>query len=194
MELELTNEQIELHDRLYREGWETIDGEIQVHGRAPLGKPSWSARRKLKKAISLFERTLQINPSNWASMWALGKIHQRTGSDATALEWLTKAHQIKPTNPDVLREAALCALNLGKPKEAVAFTTMAIALKPDDPGLVANLALALLLDHKPEEAKEKAKEAVTATSNDAVSRNVLRFIDDVISEERPYPKSFRDVR
>jgi len=139
----------------------------------------------LKKAISLFEQTLQIAPANWSAMWIMGKIYQRMGDDATALEWFTQAHRIKRTNPDVAREAALCAMNLGRAKEAVEFSAAAIELKPNDSGLVANLALALLLDNKPQEAKQKAEVAVSANPSDVVSVNVLRLINDVISGRRP---------
>jgi tetratricopeptide (TPR) repeat protein len=191
---ELTGEQINLHNQLYQEGLRLIEGEIHIHDRPPVGKPGWLTRRKLRKAISLFERTLEINPANWSAMWVLGKVYQRMGGDVTALEWFTKARQIERTNPDVVREAALCALNLGRTKEAVELTATAIELKPDDPGLVANHALALLLDNRPQEAKDRADEAVNADPSDAVSRSVLQFIKDVISGRKQYPKSFKDVR
>jgi Flp pilus assembly protein TadD len=194
MNLELTDEQISLHDRLYREGWEILDEQIQLHGRPPLNKPGWFVQRKLKKAIALLEQTLQINPINWASMWGLGKIYQRMTDDLTALEWFIKAYQIERTNADVAREAALCAMNLGRSKEAVEFASAAIQLKPDDPGLVANLALALLLDHRAEEAKQMAIKAVEDSGNDGVSKNVLRYINDVISGRKPFPNRFKDVR
>jgi Flp pilus assembly protein TadD len=193
MNLELTDEQITLHDRLYREGWEILDEQIQLHDRPPLGKPGWFVQRKLKKAIALLEQTLQINPVNWASMWGLGKIYQRMDDDSTALEWFIRAHQIKRTNADVVREAALCAMNLGRSKEAVEFASAAIQLKPDDPGLAANLALALLLDHRAEEAKQMAIEAVEAGGDDVVSKNVLQYVNDVISGRKPFPKTFKEV-
>jgi Flp pilus assembly protein TadD len=194
MNLELTDEQITLHDRLYREGWEILDEQIQLHNRPPLGKPGWFVQRKLKKAISLLEQTLQINPVNWASMWGLGKIYQRMNDDSRALEWFIKAHQIQRMNADVVREAALCAMNLGRSKEAVEFATAAVQLKSDDPGLVANLALALLLDHRTTEAKQTAVEAVEANGDDGVSKNVLQYVNDVISGRKPFPNSFKDVR
>jgi tetratricopeptide (TPR) repeat protein len=194
MNLEFTGEQIALHDRLSREGWKILDHQIQIHDRPPLGKPGWFVQRRLRKAISLLEQTLQINPTNWASMWGLGKIYQRLNDDSTALQWFIKAHQIEPTNADVVREAALCALNLGRSKEAVEFASAAIQLKPDDPGLVANLALALLLDHRVDEAKQRAQEAVIGSGNDAISRNVLQLVDDVISGRKSYPKTLKDVR
>lgn len=188
-----SKEEPNLHDRLHTEGWKILEGEVHLEGPEPLRRPGWLSRRKLKKAISLFEQMLAINPTSWSAMWALGKIYQRMGDDAKALEWFTRAHQIEPLNPDVMREAALSALNVGKGKEAEDFTTSAIELKPNDAGLISNLALALLLNNKSREAKEKAEEAVRANPADFVSKNVLEFIDDVVSGKRPYPKNLRDI-
>jgi len=193
MNLELTDEQIALHDRLYSEGWKILDKQILLHDRPPLGKPGWFVQRKLTKAIAFLEQTLQINPVNWASMWGLGKIHQRMRDDSTALEWFIKAHQIERTNADVVREAALCAMNLGRSKEAVEFATAAVQLKSEDSGLAANLALALLLDHRPEEAKQMAIEAVEVSGDDIVSKNVLQYVNDVISGRKPFPITFKDI-
>lgn len=194
MSSELTEEQSNRHNQLYREGLKLIEGEIHIHDRPRLGEPGWLTRRKLRKAISLFERVLKINPANWSAMWLVGKIHQRMGDDAAALEWFTMSHRIKRTNPDVAREAALCAMNLGRAKQAVEFAAAASELKPEDAGLVANLALAFLLDNRPQEAREKAEEAVNADAEDVVSRNVLRLIDQIIAGRRPYPKTFKDIR
>jgi len=194
MNPELTEDQINLHDQLSREGWKILDEQIQLHHRPPLGKPGWFVQRRLKKAIALLEQTLQINPANWASMWGLGKIYQRMEDDSRALEWFIKAHQIQRTNADVVREAALCAMNLGRSKEAVEFATAAVQLKSDDPGLVANLALALLLDHRTVEAKQAAIEAVKASGDDGISKNVLQYVNDVILGRKPFPNTFKDVR
>src|ERR1051325_7849825 len=181
--MELTPEQSELHNRLYLEAWKMIEGELRLHG-TPAPRATWSVRRKLKQAISRFEQTLQMNPTNWASMWALGKIYQRLNDYTTALQWFTRAYEINSTHPDVAREASLCAMSAGDANAAMKFTTGAMTLKPDDPGLVANHALALLLNHQPEAAKTNAEKAVTAAPNDAVSKSALRFIDDVIAHRR----------
>src|SRR6476469_6827247 len=101
--MELTTEQTELHNRLYREAWKMIEGEIHLQN-ALSPKATWFLRHKLKQAISRFEQTLEIDPTNWSSMWALGKIYQRLNDDTAALQWFTKAHEINGTNPDVARE------------------------------------------------------------------------------------------
>jgi tetratricopeptide (TPR) repeat protein len=191
--MELTPEQSELHNHLYLEAWKMIEAELRLHG-TPAPRATWSVRRKLKHAISRFEQTLQINPTNWASMWALGKIYQRLNDYTTALQWFTRAYEINSTHPDVVREASLCAMSVGDANAAMKFTTGAMTLKPDDPGLIANHALALLLNHQPKAAKTNAEKAVAAAPNDAVSKSVLRFIDDVIAHRRPYPKDFRNVQ
>lgn len=189
----LSEEQIALHDHSYKKAWSLIADEMRLEGNARARKIGFFTRRKLNKAIALFEQTIQIKPDNWASMWALGKIYDRFGNDATAFEWFTKAHRIEPNNSDVVREAALSALNLGKSKEAIELTEAAIFLKPEDSGLVANLALALLFNGRFDEAKEKAADAVEANPNDNISKDLLTLIEQVISGKRAQPKSVREL-
>lgn len=189
MSANLSEEQIALHDESYKKAWSLISGEMRLAENAHTQKVGFFTRRKLNKAIALFEQTIQIKPDNWASMWALGKIYDRFGEDATAFDWLFKAHRIEPNNPDVAREAALSALNIGKNKEAIELTESALRLKPEDFGLVSNLALALLFYGRVDEAREKAKDAVEANPNDRISKDVLTLIEQVISGKRAQPKS-----
>ena len=194
MSVNLSEEQIALHDEIYKKAWSLISGEMRLAENAHVQKVGFFTRRKLNKAIALFEQTIQLNPNNWASMWALGKIYDRFGEDSTAFDWFVKAHRIEPNNPDVAREAALSALNIGKNKEAVELTEAAIRLKPEDFGLVSNLALALLFEGRLDDAREKAKDAVEANPNDKISKDVLTLIEQVISGKRTKPKSVRELK
>lgn len=185
----LTQKEIESHDEAYNEAWELIKDEIQLQGPPPLNKPGWLTRRKLKQAISLFEQTLKINPANWSSMWALGKIHQRLDEYSTAMDWLLKAHELEPSNPDILREGALCAMKIGEGTIAVQMAVSAVKLKPGDAGLLSNLALALLIDNRIDEARQTAKEAVQAHPEGRIANAVEQLIDDVHAGKRPCPKT-----
>src|SRR5258708_2898687 len=101
---------VDLHNGLYAKAWALIEEELHLHGRALSEKPSWGTRRKLNEAISLFERTLEINPLNWNSMWALGKIYQRLNDHSSALTWFSKAHKVDANNAAILREATISAM------------------------------------------------------------------------------------
>ena len=131
------------HDRLYKEASSAVYPLIEIHGK-PAPKLAAEQEGELRRGLALFDRVLQINPRNWAAMWLVGKGFQRLRDFESALRWFTHAHEINPTHPDVSREAAIAAMELGRPEEAIPFCERAIEAKPTDPGLRANLALATL--------------------------------------------------
>ena len=180
------------HDQLYKQAWALAQNFILYHGQAPteLGKGD---RRHLGEATALLDEVLRINPSNWAAMWLLGKIAQRLGDFEGALRWFARAHQIKPDQPDVAREAAIAAMELGRPGEAVPFCERAVAAKPDDAGLRANLALALLFSDKPGEARSVADDAPRRDPGDAITAHIVKIIDEVLSGARRCPHHARDL-
>jgi tetratricopeptide (TPR) repeat protein len=100
------------HNRLFQEASAIIKGQISVHGQADLPAPGWLITRKLKQAVNLFEQVLQINPENWSAMWLIGKIQQRLRHNSEALSWFERSYQVNPSQPDVAREASLCAMDI----------------------------------------------------------------------------------
>jgi Flp pilus assembly protein TadD len=122
-------------------------------------------------------------------MWALGKIYQRLDEYSTAMDWFSKANELEPSNPDILREGALCAMKIGKGIIAVQMAASAVELKPGDPGLVSNLALALLIDNRIDEARRMAREAVQAHPEGKIAKAVEQLIEDVHAGRRPRPKT-----
>jgi tetratricopeptide (TPR) repeat protein len=192
VEREFTQEEAERLNGLTEKAWELIKGDL-LQGGAGSRQAGWLARRRLQSAKHLFEEALQLNPSGWSSMWALGKIHQRLGDHREALEWFGKAHSVNPAQPDVAREAGVAALELGETALALEFCATALGQRPDDGGLMANLALAHLIAGDLGEAERRAKDAVDQDWRDRVSQNVLRLIQEVALGQRPAPKSLRDL-
>jgi tetratricopeptide (TPR) repeat protein len=116
-----------------------------------LAERSWAMELNL-----MFDRVLQINPQNWNATWLVGKAHHRLREFDPALDWFCRAQRIVRPNADVLREAAITAMELGRPAEAISFCLAAIEAKPDDPGLRSNLALATLFSGNAAEAASLA--------------------------------------
>lgn len=192
MDEEFSEEEFDRHNALAEEAWSLIEGEIILDNR-DLGKPSWRSRRKLYRAVRLFRESLRINPLGWPSMWAIGKIKQRLDRQKGALLWFGRAHEINPDHPDVSREAALAAMELGEHALAVRYCRSAVAANPKDPGLVANLALALLLVGDVTKAREAIDWAASSAPEDPISQGLLSIINDVAEGRRPQPKTIRDV-
>ena len=190
---EFTQEEADAHNALTEEAWSIINPLIILNESPVRGKPSWFERRKLKKAVSLFEQAREINPDGYSSMWALGKIFQRLGDNAIALKWFEHAHQVNPEQPDVAREAALSALDVGDSDSAIRYCSAAIELSPDDPGLVSNLALAHLLAGDDQKAFRAAEEATSRDPEDPISKTVLKFVDDVAQGRRDRPKTLAEA-
>ena len=108
------------HDGLYRQAVGLIEGLIAVHGKEP-AKLDDAARRRMTEAVGLFEEVVRINPGNWPAMWLLGKIYERLHDPQRSLEWFARSHRVNPDHHDVAREAAIAAMEAGRPAEAVAY-------------------------------------------------------------------------
>jgi Flp pilus assembly protein TadD len=126
-------------------------------------------------------------------MWGLGKISQRFGEYEDALTWFKKAAEIEWQNPDVAREASICALRLGRGGDALLFAEEAAKLRPQDWGLYANWALALLVNGRTRRAREVAAHAVEGAPQDPVSRRVLALIVNLEASDGPVPKNLDEI-
>lgn len=189
-----TQKEADQHDALVAKAWALIQKRILLDKPKSVRKPSWFTQRKLHQAIDLFEGALRINPEDWSSMWALGKIHQELSDYQAALDRFSQAYRINPTQPDVAREAGLVALDLGHGELAVTFCEAAVNNQPNDPGLVANLAWAYLITGDVKQAQRCAQGAVDHNPRDQVSHTVLRIVNEVASGARPAPRSLQEIK
>ncbi len=180
------------HDELYQQACSLSQGLIIVDNQAP-GPLDRQSRQRLEDAIALFVQVVEINPANWNAMWLLGKIYQRLGEYDRGLAWFARAHRLNPDQPDVAREAAIAAMDLGRPEEAIPFCQRALEAKPNDPGLRANLAVALLFSGKPAQAREAAQDAQTRDPADKITAAIVRIIEEVLRGTRPCPHHIRDL-
>jgi tetratricopeptide (TPR) repeat protein len=184
---EFTQDEADRHNALVARGWAITEGRLLLHGQAPPGPPGWYTRWQLRRALWFFEQALNIDPENWSSMWAVGKIHQRLGDQDTAFDWFLRAHRLNPGQADVLREAGLAALDTRHTPVGIELCEAAVAQAPDDPGLVSNLALAYCLGGRDGDAQRCAAEAARRDPADAISATVLAFVGAVASGKRPRP-------
>jgi tetratricopeptide (TPR) repeat protein len=183
----MTEQQIAEHNRSFKEAASIVSAEILLHERPKMPAPGWWLRRKLKRALKLFERVLQLNPENWSAMWYCGKIDQRFNDHATALSWFERAFHVNPSQPDVAREASMCAMELGRHDEAIRFAHRATQIEPQNPGLHANLALALLLAGRIPEAGNSIERAIVGDPSDKISRNISAIVQHFATTGRAPP-------
>ena len=174
--IKITDEVAAEHDRIFQEARATTEGQIPLHGQSEMPVPGWLLAGKLKHAIALLERVLQINPENWSAMWFIGKIHQRFRNKTEALSWFERSYQVNPSQPDVAREASLCAMEIGRHDTAIAFAHRAVQIEPTNPGLHANLALAYLLAGRIPDAQTAVERALAGASSDTISQTIRTMI------------------
>jgi len=192
MPRELSPEEVQRHNELYRKGCQLTEGELLVARddkgprRGPLGP---LARQRLVEAIRCLTMALEIAPSQWQTLWVLGKIHQRLDDHVRALSCFGRAHEINPAQPEVAREASIAAGHLGMASDAVRYSKIAVALRPNDPGLVANLAVAFLISGKVDLAQAAAAEAYSRAPNDPVTRYTKGVTDQVAAGKRAIPST-----
>jgi tetratricopeptide (TPR) repeat protein len=180
------------HNELYQRASQLIEGLILLDDRPPAPLDA-SNRSRLESAIPLFEEVVQINPGNWPAMWLLGKIYQRLSNYDSALAWFSRSHRVNPDHVDVAREAAIAAMDAGRPTEAIDYCRRALETQPEDAGLHANLAVALLFSGNPSEAKAAAAEATRRNPSDQITRQIVTIINEVLAGARPCPHHARDL-
>jgi tetratricopeptide (TPR) repeat protein len=183
----MTQNQTPEHDRLFRKACELIKGEIQLHGQPALSEPSWLLTRRLTRAIGLFKRVLEINPDNWSAMWLVGKVYQRFRNTQEALSWFDRSSRINPSQPDVLREASICSMEIGRNDVAIAFALRAAQLDPSDSGLHANLALAYLLAGRVIDAQTTISQVLVGDPSDSISQSIQSIVQHFVSSGRVPP-------
>jgi tetratricopeptide (TPR) repeat protein len=185
----LSPEQIEEHNRSHKRAFQLTQGEIMLQGRASASRPSWWTRRKLKRALKLVGRVLEINPENWSAMWLAGKIHQRLGDWVAALDSFARAYRINPEHADVSREASVSAMNAGRHEEAILYAESALRARPSDAGLHANLVLAYLLVDRLGDARPPIEKAIALDPSDGISRTIQKMIEHFDTTGRTPPST-----
>ena len=128
MNREYTQAAADQHNALYEKGWAIVNDYIPLLDRDQV-RIGFFANRRLKKAIALFYKALRINPENWASKWAPGKIYQVLDDRRRSLKWLEETWSLENGNVDVCREISLAAMDCSE---------FSKALEPDDAGLHCN--------------------------------------------------------
>lgn len=182
------------HNKLFAEASAIVKDEIQLHNRPQLPQPGWWLRRRLKRALSLFERVLALAPENWSAMWLVGKVHQRLGDGPTALSWFERAYQINPSQPDVAREASLCAMEIGRTDAAIVYAHRATQIEPESAGLHANLALAYTLAGRIDEARRSIERSLAADTSDKISQTIKAVIEHFAANGRTPPKTAPELQ
>ena len=180
--------------RLFDAAAALVGKEIITHERQGAPKPGWFARRRLRKALGMFERVVELIPDSWNSMWLAGKTAQRLGDDEKGFEWMERAYHANAEQVDVAREASLMAMDLGRADAAIVYAHRATQLEKDDAGLEANLALAYLLAGKLTEAHAAIGRALELDGNDKISKLIAELVEHFSATGAKPPSNSQELR
>ena len=192
IEKEFTKAEADLHNALTQRGWVIIEDYIHIHEHKQ-ARVGFFAKRRLKKAITLFHKALDIAPDNYSSKWALGKIYQILDQHQDALKWFEDAWILESGNPDVCREASLAAMECGAFAKALDYSDKAIALNPDDEGLLCNKSLALMFLNCDTEAIETITAALQLNPDDQITLNVRSILHSIANGDRARPANMKEI-
>jgi tetratricopeptide (TPR) repeat protein len=177
------------HNRLFQEACSIIRDEIPLHDNPDLPLPDEKLDGSLKRALEIFNQVLAINPENWNAMWLIGKIYQRFQDKKSALSWFEKAYQINPSQTDIVREASMCAMDLGNHDAAITFAHRGVQIEPTNSGLQANLAIAYLLSNRIDDAKMSIDRAIAGDPEDSISQTIQDIIEHFSNSGRVPPST-----
>jgi tetratricopeptide (TPR) repeat protein len=166
---------------------------MRLHGQPRNPTITGRARKDVSHGIELLQAVININPTNWAAYWVIGKGYQTLGKSEEACDAFGHSFAIQKQNADVAREYMFECLDLGRAQEGVDAAEHAAGLEPNDAGLAANLALAYLIAGRNAEALKKAEEALARDPADTVTQAVVRVIREVATGKRPQPRRLKDV-
>jgi tetratricopeptide (TPR) repeat protein len=189
----LSDEEIQKHNALYRQAHDLLRGEILIDGEPLSSKPGFLAKRRLNKAVALFEEVLRMNPENWAAMFGMAKVFHRLGDKPRAFDLMLKAHYGDPSLSGFAREAGLVAFQIGRYREGVELTQAAITTRPGDGSLYSNLGLGSLLAGDAPAAVEAFQRANELEPGHSLTPRLLAVAQAVHSGALPFPTSEADV-
>lgn len=103
-----------------------------------------------------------------------------------------EAHRLEPTNPDVVREASIAAMDAGQPVIAARFSAAALALEPDNAGLLCNHAINLLVIEDDTMAAHLIAKAMALAPEDQINQQAHRLIQNVLAGKARRP-TWKDI-
>jgi tetratricopeptide (TPR) repeat protein len=193
LQRELTEQEIQRHNVLYEQANALLKGEVLIDGQPLANRPGFFARRKLRKAMRLFEEVPKLNPENWAAVFFMAKAHHRLGETKEALELMLRAHRGDPTVSGFAREAGLVAGQLGRFQESIELAKRAIETRPTDGSLYSNLGLSCLLAGEPAQAVQAFERAVELERGHHLTPRLLWVARQVLAGALPAPRSEAEV-
>ncbi len=125
-----------------------------------LGVLTWRQSGMYRDAFSLYETTVERNPSSWVAHLNLGTTLDDAGRTEESLTHLQRALELKPDFPETLNSLGSVLNQLGRPSEARPLLERAIQLQPQFAGAFNTLGVSLMSLGQPDEGVASFKRAL----------------------------------
>jgi Flp pilus assembly protein TadD len=116
---------------------------------------------------TLYQTTIDGNPTCWMAHTNLGSILVRRGQFDEAIAHWQKALEINSNDTQAHNNLGLILVGRGRLDEAIAHYQMALNIEPGDPKFQRNIGVALIARGRPAEAAIHLRKALESTPNDA---------------------------
>jgi len=186
---DITQEEGDRHNHLFTTANKLVDPFLRAHGE----ENSKADIETLNKAIAMYDEAISIHPGSWQSMWFRGKAYQTLSDANSAYSSFKEAYSLMPTNPDVVNEYLLEAMNLNKITEAVQVNKIAAEQFPDHLGLQANYALVLILAGDIDKSIDQGQLALKMAPNDQITKNIINMAKEIKSGKRKQPNTVYEL-
>ena len=134
---------------------------------------SWQQSRLYADAITLYQATLEKNPTAWLIHYNLGVALSQAGWSQEVIEHYQRALRIKPDYAAAHSNLGAALAQAGRVQEAIDHCQQALRLKPDYPEASNNLGAALLDAGRTQEAIEQLEQSLRLRPNYALAHNNL---------------------
>lgn len=182
----------EKYMELFGAASELAEGLIQLDGQS---SPAigFFAKRKLKKARSLFEAATKESPENAAPFLMLAKVESSLGDDDKSLDWLQKAWLLEPENLILIIELSGAYGSVNLHKEAISVLLEGLKHYPNDPRVLFNLGISFLFENQAEAAVDMFLKAVEIEPDFELNHKILHYSKEVAGGIKTAPKNHNDI-
>jgi tetratricopeptide (TPR) repeat protein len=111
--------------------------------------------------VTLYQRTLDLNPGSWMAHNNLGLHLASLGKMNEAVAHYQSSIDLNPKSANAHNNLGRAFTDMGRLPEAIAALRTALALKPDDPVILNSLSAALIHSGKFSEAREHIERALS---------------------------------
>lgn len=179
-------------DELFQKAGTLSEGLIRLD-KLNTPKIGFFDRNKLKQAIDLFEKALDLDPYNTSSHFLKAKCHESLNQGHKALESLKLAFEIEPYNEIICIEIGSALTRERDFERAIEILEEGTQYNPNEPRILSNLGIAYLLSGQAQKAVAVYTKLVEIEPDYELNPRFLKFARNIANGDIDSPKTEEDI-